>query len=161
MKTDRPWVLTIAGKQLVRNIIYIGDMLPDFLRENTQRLTWTLMDENGVIIDDDIRIRIKNTIKAYLIRKKCKIIPKRLSLKDPVKYVDGVRVSIKKVTGKGWGIIIGGKRRDSVDVSRDTMRVRNFLEKKGIVIENKSICPSYCNPRTDEEILIKENRNVI
>lgn len=142
--TKRPWTLVSNNKPLSRNTIYVGYELPEFLLGKCERLIYTLTDPNGNIVDDNIHQKVKKTVKeaTELFNFTWKV--RREHILDKVTYIDDVRVKIKKVTGKGWAIIV--KRRNASDVSRDTIKVLNYLKKMGIVIDDENICPMYCIP---------------
>ncbi len=138
------WSLIYNSKPLSRNTIYLGNELPEFLIEKCARTIHILTDKNGNLVDDNIRQKVKMTIVKYLTSTGCKWESKTRYIFDKATVIDNVPVKIKKVQGKGWAIII--KRRKAIDVSKATIKVLNYLEKKGIIIEDKNICPMYCIP---------------
>jgi len=148
----KPWSIISDGKPLSRNVIYIGEELPDFLLQNYQRQIFTLSRRDGSIIDENIRQKVKKTIIKELITKGYRYESRDRLVKDTTTMIKNVSVKVKHIPRKGWAIIIG--KRKSSDIDRDTIKVRNYLEKKGIEIKDENICPTYCIPK--KEPIIEE-----
>lgn len=147
----KPWKITMSGKPLSRNSIYIGDILPYFLLQNYQRSIFTLSRPDGTIVDENIRQKIKKSIIKELLRLNYKYEPRSRFVEDATKIIDNVPVKIKWISEKGYDIVID--HRKSVSIDKDTIKVRKFLEKNGIVIKDDAICPTYCVPKRE---IIKE-----
>ena len=143
----KPWKITMDGKQLSRNSIYIGDILPYFLLQNYQRSIYKLTRSDGTIVDENVRQKVKKTTVKELLRLNYKFEPQTRFVTDATKIINNVSVKIKWITGKGYVIVID--HRKSIDIDKDTIKVRKFLEKKGIEIEDDSICPTYCVPKKE------------
>ena len=140
--TKKPWKVTLNGKPLSRNSIYIGDTLPDFLLQNYQRQIYKLSRPDGTVVDENIRQKVKKTIVKKLLRLNYKYEPRNRFVEDATKIIDDVSVRIKWIHRKGYVVVID--HRKSSDIDKDTLKVRAFLEKKGIAIKDESICPTYC-----------------
>lgn len=138
----KPYSIILNGKPLSRNVIYIGEELPDFLLQNYQREIYTLSRRDGTIVDENIRQKVKKTIIKELIATGHRYEARARLVKDTTTIIKNVSVKVKHVSRKGWAIIIG--KRKSTDIDKDTIKVRNYLEKKGIEIKDEAICPTYC-----------------
>ncbi len=143
----KPWSIISDGKPLSRNVIYIGEELPDFLLQSYNRQIFTLSRRDGSIVDENIRQKVKKTIIKELIATGHKYEARDRMVKDTATIIKNVSVKVKHIPRKGWAIIIG--KRKSSDIDRDTIKVRTFLEKKGIIIEDGNICPTYCIPKRE------------
>jgi hypothetical protein len=150
-KARKPWSLTLNGKRLSKNTLFIGKTLPDFLQEDYTRTIFTIIAPDGTVIDEYVRQKTKETLKKYLINMGFQFNARSGNVKDKVRIINGIIVKVVRVKGLGYSIVID--KRSSADIDRDTLIVRNFLENKGVMIDNDDICPAYC--------LIKENKNVI
>ena len=148
----KPYSIISNGKPLSRNVIYIGEELPDFLLQNYQREIYTLSKRDGTIVDENIRQKVKKTIIKELIATGHRYEARARLVKDTATIIKNVSVRIKHIPKKGWAIIIG--KRKSSDIDKDTIKVKNYLEKKGILIDDESICPTYCVPK--KESIIEE-----
>lgn len=148
----KPYSIISNGKPLARNVMYIGNDLPDFLLQNYQRQIYTLSRQDGSIVDDNIRQKVKKTIIKELLATGHKYEARARLVKDTTSTIKNVSVRIKHFPRKGWAIIIG--KRKSTDIDSDTIKVKNYLAKKGIIIEDDSICPTYCVPK--KEPIIEE-----
>lgn len=148
----KPYSIILNGKPLSRNVIYIGEELPDFLLQNYQREIYTLSRRDGTIVDENIRQKVKKTIIKELIATGHRYEARARLVKDTATMIKNVSVKIKHIPKKGWAIIIG--KRKSTDIDQDTIKVRAFLEKKGIEIKDDAICPTYCVPK--KESIIEE-----
>jgi len=146
----KPYSIILNGKPLSRNVIYIGEELPYFLLQNYKREIYTLSKRDGTIVDGNIRQKVKKTIIKELISTGHKYETRTRIVKDTTSMIKNVSVRIKHFPRKGWAIIIG--KRESTDVDKDTIKVRNYLEKKGIVIKDEAICPTYCVPKKEPVI---------
>lgn len=147
----KPYSIILNGKPLSRNVIYIGEELPDFLLQNYQREIYTLSRRDGSIVDENIRQKVKKTIIKELLASGHKYEARARLVKDTATMIKNISVKIKHIPRKGWAIIIG--KRKSTDIDQDTIKVRAFLEKKGIEIKDDAICPTYCVPKRE---IIKE-----
>ena len=141
-KVKKPWSMTLDGKSLSRNVIYIGDVLPDYLLSTYFRVSHRLLRPNNTIVDKNIRQKVKKTILKELISIGYRYEAHSIPSKEPTKTINNISVRIKQVKNRGWVIIIG--KRKSVDIDRDTMKIQKFLEENGITVEEKNICPTYC-----------------
>ena len=148
--TKKPWSIISNGKPLSRNTIYIGEILPDFLMQNYQREHHSITRPDGSVVDNIIRQKVKKTIIKELIRLNYKINPHKHQVRDVKSVVANVHVKIKHISNKGWAVIIDKRR--SIDVDKDTLKVRSYLEKKGIEIKDENICPMYCIPTKKDKI---------
>jgi len=146
----KPWSIISDGKPLSRNVIYIGEELPDFLLQNYKREIYTLSRRDGSIVDENIRQKVKKTIIKELIATGHRYEARARLVKDTATMIKNISVKIKHIPRKGWAIIIG--KRKSINIDQDTIKVRNYLEKKGIVIEDGNICPTYCIPKREPEL---------
>lgn len=138
----KPWSITSNGKSLSRNVLYIGDVLPDFLLSTYFKVSHKLTRPNKSIVDKTIRQRVKKTILQELINLGYKYEAHSVPSKEPTKTINNINVRIKRIKEKGWAIIID--KRKSADVDRDTMKIRKFLEDNNIIVEDNNICPTYC-----------------
>lgn len=143
-KTKKPWKVVSDGKPLSRNTMYIGDTLPDFLLQNYERLIYKLTRFDGTVVDENIRQKVKKTIIKELLKCGYKFEPKNRFVKDVTKMIENVPVRIKWVHHKGYAVVID--HRKSSDIDKDTIIVQNFLKKKGLLIKDEQICPTYCVP---------------
>lgn len=141
-EVKKPWSITSNGKSLSRNVLYIGDVLPDYLLSTYFRVSHKLIRPNNSIVDNNIRQKVKKTILKELIKIGYKYEAKSSPSKDPTKSINNIAVRIKRIKNRGWAIIID--RRKSMDIDRDTMKIRKFLEENGITVEDRNICPTYC-----------------
>ncbi len=142
-KVKKPWSITLDGKTLARNVLYLGIAeLPEFLMQNYVRPSNKLIRPNNSIVDENIRQKVKKSIIKELLSLGYKYEPKHIRVKDNVTIINNVTVRIKRIPRKGWAVIID--RRKSTDIDRDTIKVQKFLEKKGIKIKDENICPTYC-----------------
>ncbi len=148
----KPYSIISNGKPLARNVMYIGNDLQDFLLQNYQRQIYTLSRRDGSIVDDNIRQKVKKTIIKELLASGHKYEARARLVKDTVTMIKNVSVRIKHFPRKGWAIIIG--KRKSTDIDQDTIKIKNYLAKKGIIVEDDSICPTYCVPK--KEPIIEE-----
>ena len=143
----KPYSIISNGKPLSRNVIYIGEELPDFLLQNYQREIYTLTRRDGTIVDENIRQKVKKTIIKELLATGHKYEARARMVKDTTSLIKNVSVRIKHIPRKGWAIIIG--KRKSTDIDQDTIKVKNYLAKKGIIIDDEAICPTYCVPKKE------------
>lgn len=143
----KSWSIVSDGKPLSRNVIYIGNDLPDFLLQNYQREIYTLSRRDGSIVDDNIRQKVKKTIIKELLTTGHKYEARMRNVKDTATVIKNVSVKIKHVPRKGWAIIIG--KRKSTDIDTDTIKIKNYLAKKGITVDDEAICPTYCVPKKE------------
>ena len=150
----KPYSIISNGKPLSRNSMYIGEELPDFLLQTYQREIYTLSRRDGTIVDENIRQKVKKTIIKELLRVGYKYEPRAHHIKDTTKIIKNVPVRIKHIPRKGWTVIID--HRKSIDIDKDTLKIRAFLEKKGMIIKDESICPTYCVPKRELEKIIEE-----
>ncbi len=148
----KPYSIILNGKPLSRNVIYIGEELPDFLLQNYKREIYTLSRRDGSVVDAFIRQKVKKTIIKALISSGYKYEARTHLVKDTTSTIKNVSVRIKHFPRKGWAIIIG--KRKSTDIDQDTVKVRAYLEKKGVEIKDDAICPTYCVPK--KESIIEE-----
>lgn len=146
-KVKKPWSIISDGKPLSRNSIYIGEVLPDFLMEKYQKPIYILTRPDGTVVDDKVRQKVKKTIIKELIKLNYKYEPQIRFVMDVTKIIKNVPVRIKWITGKGYAIVID--HRKSTDIDKDTLKVCAFLEKKGIMIKDEAICPTYCIPKRE------------
>lgn len=141
-EVKKPWSITSGGKSLSRNVLYIGDVLPDYLLSTYFRVSHRLIRPNNSIVDKNIRQKVKKTILKELISLGYRYEAHSTPSKEPTKVINNISVRIKRIKDKGWAVIID--RRKSADVDRDTLKIRKFLEDNGITVEDKNICPTYC-----------------
>ena len=142
-KVKKPWSITSDGKSLSRNVLYLGIAeLPDFLMQSYIRPSNKLIRADGSMVDENIRQKIKKSVVKELLSLGYKYEPKHIRVKDNVTIIKNVTIRIKRIPRKGWAVIID--RRKSTDIDRDTIKVRKFLEEKGIEIKDENICPMYC-----------------
>ncbi len=149
----KPYSIISNGKPLARNVMYIGNDLPDFLLQNYQREIYILFRRDGSIVDENIRQKVKKTIIKELLATGHKYETRSRLVKDTTTMIKNVSVKIKHFSRKGWAIIIG--KRKSTDIDTDTIKIKKYLAKKGIIVEDDNICPTYCVPKKDT-ILIHE-----
>ena len=142
--------IILDGKPLAKNVIHIGEVLPDFLLQNYQRQIYTLYRRDGSVVDDNIKQKIKKTIIKELITTGHKYEARTCNVKDTTTTIKNISVRIKHIPKRDWVIIIG--KRKSTDIDQDTIKIRNYLEKKGIIIEDGNICPTYCIPKKEPMI---------
>lgn len=141
----KPWSIISNGKPLSRNVIYIGEIVPDFLIKNYSRLINTLTRPNGTVVDKNIRQKIKKTVVKELLSLGYKLEPRSITMKDSVTDIKGTAVRIKWISGRGNAIIID--RRKSADIDKDTIKIRKYLLDNGIKVDDYNICPTYCVPK--------------
>lgn len=141
-KIKKSWALSSGSKPLSRNTIYIGDKVPDFLMQDYVRPISKLIRPDGSIVDDSIRQKLKKPIVKEFIRLGYKFEPRSDPVKDTVTYIENVKVLIKKMSGRGYAIIIN--KRKAFDVDRDTLKIIAFLSEKGLEVGPYNICPTYC-----------------
>jgi hypothetical protein len=141
-KVQKPWSVTANGKVLSRNVIYIGDRIPDFLTSWQDKVKHILKRPNDSIVDNKIRQKIKKTVIDELIRLNYKYEISSIKIKTTVTSIKNIRVRIKRIKDKGYAVIID--RRKSADIDRDTLKIRKYLEENGIIVEDELICPTYC-----------------
>lgn len=148
-KIKKPWSLSSNSKPLSRNTIYIGDVVPDFLMQDYVRPIYKLIRPNGSIVDDSIRQKLKKSVKKEFISLGYKLEPRSGPVKDTVTYIENVKVIIKKISGRGFAIIIN--KRKAFDIDRDTLKVLEFLSRNGLEIGDYNICPTYCIAKVEKE----------
>lgn len=139
---SKPWSITANGKVLSRNVIYIGDNIPDFLTSWQDKVKHILKRPNGSIVDNKIRQKIKKTVINELIKIGYTYEIGAVKIKTNVTSIQNIRVRIKRIKDKGYAVIID--RRKSADIDRDTLKIRKYLEENGITVEDELICPTYC-----------------
>ena len=149
-EVKKPWSITSNGKLLSRNVLYIGDVLPDYLLSTYFRVSHKLIRPNNSVVDNNIRQKVKKTILKELISIGYRYESHSIPSKDPTKSINNIAVRIKRIKDKGYAIIID--RRKSVDIDRDTLKIRKFLENNGIIVEDKNICPTYCISKKERGI---------
>lgn len=120
-----------------------------FLLQDYIRPICKLTRPDGSIVDEFVRQKVKKSIITEFIRLGYKFEPRSGSVKDTVTLIDNVKVTIKKVIGRGYAIIVN--KRKSFDIDRDTLKILEFLNKNGLEVGAYNICPTYCIPKFVKE----------
>ncbi len=148
-KVKKPWSITSDGKSLSRNVLYIGDILPDYLLSTYFRVSHKLIRPNNSIVDKNVRQKVKKTILKELMSLGYRYETYSTPSKDPTKTINSIAVRVKQIRNKGWAVIID--RRKSTDIDRDTTKIRKFLEDNNMIIKDDNICPTYCTSKRAKE----------
>ena len=147
----KPWSITSNGKLLSRNVLYIGDVLPDYLLSTYFRVSHKLIRPNNSVVDNNIRQKVKKTILKELISIGYRYEARSIPSKKSSKSINNITVRIKRIKDKGWTIIID--KRKSADIDRDTTKIRKFLENNNIIVKDENICPTYCIIKKIKEVV--------
>lgn len=139
---NKPWSISSNGKVLSRNTMYIGDAIPEFLTSWQDKVKHVLKRSDKSIVDNKIRQRVKKTIINELIKLGYTYDISLVKVKTNVTSIKNIRVKIKRIPSKGYAVIID--RRRSADIDRDTLKIRKYLEEKGIEVKDELICTTYC-----------------
>ena len=138
----KPIPINDEGKPIKGYSIYIEGELPQFLYNEQVLAKYKIIRPNGSTLAI-VPTTFRKDIREEFIKLGYKLISVNKKVIIPVKFIEGIRVSVSNANWKHKYAIIVNKG-DIKQIIDDTAKVLKILLDKNIEIEKENICASYC-----------------
>ncbi len=141
-KIFKPIPVNEEGKPIKGYSIYLEGELPKFLLNEQVLAKYKIIRPNGSVLAI-VPTTFRKDIREELTRLGYKFFPVDKKVIIPVKFIEGIRVSISNANWKHKYAIIVNKG-DIKQIIDDTSKVLQILLNHNVEIEKDNICASYC-----------------
>jgi len=141
-KIFKPIPVNDEGKPIKGYSIFIEGELPKFLLNEQPIAKYKIIRPNGSTLSV-VPTTFRKDIREEFVKLGYKFVPTSKKVTIPVKFVEGVRVSISNANWKHKYAIIINKG-DIKQIIDDTTKVLKILLDNNVEIDKDNICPSYC-----------------
>lgn len=138
----KPTPVNDEGKPIKGYSIYLEGGLPKFLLNEQPIAKYKIIRPNGSTLSI-VPTTFRKDIREELIKLGYKFVPVSKKVIIPVKFIDGIGVSISNANWKHKYAIIINKG-DIKQIIDDTTKVLKILLNNNIEIDKDNICASYC-----------------
>ncbi len=138
----KPSPVNDEGKPIKGYSIYLEGELPKFLLNEQIVAKYKIIRPNGSTLAT-VPTTFRKDIREEFIKLGYKLVSSSKKIIIPVKFIEGIRVSISNANWKHKYAIIINKG-DIKQIIDDTTKVLNILLDNNVEIEKENICASYC-----------------
>lgn len=138
----KPIPVNDEGKPIKGYSIYLEGGLPRFLLNEQPIAKYKIIRPNGSTVAI-VPTSFRKDIREELIKLGYRLVSVSKKVTIPVKFIEGVRVSISNANWKHKYAIIINKG-DIKQIIDDTTKVLRILLDNNVEIDKENICPSYC-----------------
>ncbi len=141
-KIFKPLPVNEEGKPIKGYSIYLDGELPKFLINEQSLAKYKIIRPDGSILAV-VPTTFRKDIREEFIKLGYKLVSVNKKVIVPVKFIEGIRVSISNANWKHKYAIIINKG-DIKQIIDDTAKVLQILINHNVEIEKENICASYC-----------------
>lgn len=141
-KIFKPSPVNDEGKPIKGYSIYLEGELPKFLLNEQIIAKYKIIRPNGSTLAI-VSTTFRKDIREEFIKLGYKLVSVSKKVTIPVKFIEGIRVSISNANWKHKYAIIINKG-DIKQIIDDTTKVLEILLDNNVDIEKENICASYC-----------------
>ena len=141
-KIFKPIPVNDEGKPIKGYSIFLEGELPKFLLNEQPIAKYKIIRPNGSTLAI-VPTTFRKDIREEFIKLGYRLVPVSKNVTIPVKFIEGVRVSINNANWKHKYAIIINKG-DIKQIIDDTTKVLKILLDNNVEIDKNNICPSYC-----------------
>lgn len=138
----KPIPVNDEGKPIKGYSIFLEGELPKFLLNEQVIAKYKIIRSDGSTLAT-VPTTFRKDIREELIRLGYKFMSVNKKVIIPVKFIEGIRVSITNANWKHKYAIIINKG-DIKQIIDDTAKVLEILLNNNVEIDKDNICPSYC-----------------
>lgn len=138
----KPLPVNDEGRPIKGYSIYLEGELPKFLLNEQTIAKYKIIRPSGSILAI-VPTTFRKDIREELVKLGYKFVSTGKNTIIPVKFIDGVRVSISNANWKHKYAIIINKG-DIGQIIDDTTKVLKILLDNNVEIDKENICASYC-----------------
>jgi hypothetical protein len=138
----KPLPVNDEGKPIKGYSIYLEGELPKFLLNTQVIAKYKIIRPNGSILAV-VPTTFRKDIREEFIKLGYKFASANKKVIIPVKFIEGIRVSISNANWKHKYAIIINKG-DIKQIIDDTTKVLKILLDNNVEIDKENICASYC-----------------
>jgi hypothetical protein len=148
----KPIPINDEGKPVKGYSIYIEGELPKFLLNEQVLAKYKIIRPDGSTLAI-VPTTFRKDIREEFIRLGYKLVSVNKKIIIPVKFIEGIRVSISNANWKHKYAIIVNKG-DVKQIIDDTTKILKILLDNNVTIGRENICASYCG------IAIKDTNDI-
>ena len=138
----KPIPINDEGKPIKGYSIYLEGELPKFLLNEQVIAKYKITRSNGSILAI-VPTTFRKDIREELVKLGYRFVSTNKKVIIPVKFIEGIRVSISNANWKHKYAIIVNKG-DIKQIIDDTTKVLEILLSHNVEIDKDNICASYC-----------------